>query len=147
MVEAGRESELSKHKFEEKIERLEQDAAQTRSDLVEAQIRLRDLEDQSLHRGKHSDTKNDAAGPETDTETHCERIKRHQREISRYENRLIDMAKLLDLTGRSPRKYVPCLTIKLSVAIRRHFTAVAHKPLELEIEDMTFFLEINNADC
>ena len=110
MVEAGRESELSKQKFEEKIERLEQDAAQTRSDLAEAQIRLRDLEDQSLHRNRHSDGKNDSANPESDSETHCERIKRYQREISRYESRLMDMAKLLDLTGRSPRKYVPCQT-------------------------------------
>lgn len=104
LAEAGRESELSKQKFEEKIERLEQDAAQTRSDLAEAQIRLRDLEDQSLHRNRHSDGKNDSANPESDSETHCERIKRYQREISRYESRLMDMAKLLDLTGRSPRK-------------------------------------------
>jgi len=104
LAEAGRESELSKQKFGEKIERLEHDAAQTRSDLAEAQIRLRDLEDQSLHRNKHGDSKNDVAGAESDAEAHCERIQRHQREISRYENRLMDMAKLLDLTGRSPRK-------------------------------------------
>ena len=103
MAEAGRESELSKQRFEEKIEKLEQDAAQTRADLAAAQIRLRDLEDKSLSRKRLTDKKDDVSS-ESDGETHRERIKRHQREIARYESRLMDMAKLLDLTGRSPRK-------------------------------------------
>lgn len=107
LVQAGRESELSKQRFEEKIERLEQDAAQTRSDLSAAQIRLRDLEEKSKRRkekgqqDKCSETSEDSDGEES----HGERISRHHREIARYESRLKEMAKLLELAGRSPRKY------------------------------------------
>jgi hypothetical protein len=104
LAQAGRESELSKQRFEEKIERLEQDAAQTRSDLAAAQIRLKDLEEKSQRQKNDGDDENKDEESE-DEESHCERISRHHQEIARYETRLKEMAKLLDLTGRSPRKY------------------------------------------
>lgn len=44
---AGRESSLSARRFEEKIQRLEQETAQTRCDLAAAQIRLKDLEEKA----------------------------------------------------------------------------------------------------
>lgn len=100
LAQAGRESELSKRRFEEKIERLEQDAAQTRVDLAAAQIRLRDLEEQSRKERR-------SCGPSPDDDSSDngqERITDHQRQITRYQSRLRDMAKLLDLTGKSPRK-------------------------------------------
>ena len=114
LAQAGRESELSKQRFEEKIERLEQDAAQTRADLAAAQIRLKDLEEKSRRRkGASQDVHLSEEGEGSDGgESHGERISRHHREIARYENRLKDMAKLLDLTGRSPRKYLRKLTRK-----------------------------------
>ena len=93
---------MSKRRFEEKIERLEQDTAQTRSDLAAAQIRLKDLEEKTRREECRSCGEDSCS--DSETETHRQRIARHQKEISRYETRLGDMAKLLDLTGRSPRK-------------------------------------------